>query len=341
MKAAVIGGSGYVGGELLRLLVRHPEVEVAQVTSDSRAGEPVARVHPNLRGAIDLNFVPRAALADADVTFVATPHGQSMAEMPGWLARGGLVVDASADFRLRDPDQYPRYYATSHPHPELLAMAVYGLPELHRREIPGATLIATPGCIATAAILALRPLVQAGIVEPTHVVVDAKSGSSAGGADGGPAGNHPERSGVMRLYAPVHHRHAAEIAQETGLSVALSCHAVEAVRGVLVTCHLWTTHPVTEKDLWRIYRGAYSGEPFVRIVHDAAGIYRQPEPKLLAGTNFCDVGFAVDSTGSRVVAVAALDNLMKGAAGNAIQSLNLWSGWSETLGLDFLGLHPS
>jgi N-acetyl-gamma-glutamyl-phosphate/LysW-gamma-L-alpha-aminoadipyl-6-phosphate reductase len=341
MKAAVVGGSGYVGGELLRLLARHPKVEVTQVTSDSRAGEPVSRVHPNLRGAVDLRFVPRTDLAAADVTFVATPHGQSMTEMPGWLARGGLVIDASADFRLKDPAQYPRYYGTAHPHPELLDRSVYGLPEIHRSEIPGAPLVAAPGCIATAAILALRPLARAGVLDPSHVIVDAKSGSSAGGADGGPAAAHPERSGVMRLYAPVQHRHAAEIEQETGLPVALSCHAVEAVRGVLATCHTWTTHPVTEKELWRIYREAYGGEPFVRIVHDASGIHRQPEPKILAGTNFCDVGFAVDPSGSRVVAVAALDNLVKGAAGNAVQSLNLWAGYPETLGLDFLGLHPS
>jgi len=340
MKVGIVGGSGYTGGELLRLLLRHPKVEVAQVTSDSMAGKAIGRAHPNLRKVTDLSFTPHSDLEPCDLLFLAMPHGRSMARMPDFLVRAGKVIDLSADFRLKDPALYREYYGVEHPRPDLLAQSVYGLPELHREAIRQATLVSVPGCIATAAILAIHPLAKAGLIDPERLVVDAKTGSSAGGVDGGTASQHPERSGVMRIYAPAGHRHTAEIEQETGVKVALSCHAVEAVRGILATCHAFLRESVTSKDLWRVYREAYQGEPFARIVTEAAGLYRYPEPKILAGTNFCDLGFALDAHANRVVAVAALDNLMKGAAGTAVQCMNLVAGYPETMGLDFLGLHP-
>ena len=340
MKVEIVGGSGYTGGELLRLLLRHPKVEVAQVTSDSMAGKPIGRAHPNLRKVTDLTFTPHSDLEPCDLLFLAMPHGRSMGRMSQFLVRAGKVIDLSADFRLKDPALYREYYGVEHPRPDLLAQSVYGLPELHRQAIRQATLVSGPGCIATAAILAIHPLAKAGLIDPERLVVDAKTGSSAGGVDGGTASQHPERSGVMRIYAPAGHRHTAEIEQETGVKVALSCHAVEAVRGILATCHAFLQESVTSKDLWRVYREAYRGEPFVRIVTEAAGLYRYPEPKILAGTNFCDLGFALDAHANRVVAVAALDNLMKGAAGTAVQCMNLVAGYPETMGLDFLGLHP-
>lgn len=340
MRVAIVGGSGYAGGELLRLLLRHPDVEVVQVTSDSMAGKPIARAHPNLRKVSSLTFTPHTDLRTADATFVATPHGEAMDRMPEVLASGGFVVDLSADHRLRDPRKYPEHYRKEHPNPELLASAVVGIPEAYREPLRTARLIAVPGCIANASILALRPLLTTGALDHRPVVIDAKSGSSASGRDAGPAGLHAERSGVMRAYAPTGHRHTAEIEQETGLTIALSCHAVEAVRGVLVTCHAFVSRPVEEKELWRSFRATYGTEPFVRIVHESDGLYREPEPKILAGTNFCDVGFATDPHAGRVVTLAALDNLMKGAAGNAVQCFNIRAGFPEARALDFLGLHP-
>jgi LysW-gamma-L-alpha-aminoadipyl-6-phosphate/LysW-L-glutamyl-5-phosphate reductase len=340
VNVAVVGGSGYVGGELVRLLLGHPEVTVAQVTSDSMAGKPVARAHPNLRRATALSFVPRSALKGAEVAFLATPHGEAMGEVPALLETGTTVIDLSADHRLRDPNEYPRYYHHEHPHPELLDRAVYGLPELHRDRLRAARLIAVPGCIATATILALAPLARARSGSVSRAVVDAKSGSSASGRDAGPAGLHAERSGVMRAYAPAGHRHTAEIEQETGVRTALSCHAVEAVRGVLATVHALGEDPPDERELWKIYRGAYGAEPFVRVVHDADGMHREPEPKILSGTNFCDVGFAADAERGRTVLLGALDNLGKGAAGAAVQCFNVRYGLPETTGLGFLGLHP-
>ena len=340
MKVSVVGGSGYVGGELLRLLFRHPDVEVAQVSSDSMAGKAIGRAHPNLRKVTSLTFVPHASLTPADATFVATPHGESIHRTPKLLENGGFVIDLSADFRLREASQYPTFYHLEHPRPDLLDEAVPGIPELYRERLRSASLIAVPGCIATAAILALKPLAASGRIGTPPVVVDAKSGSSASGRDAGPAGQHAERSGVMRAYAPAGHRHTAEIEQELGVPVALSCHAVEAVRGVLATCHAFLTRSVEEKELWRSYRTAYGREPFVRIVHESEGVFREPEPKILAGTNFCDVGFATDPPHRRVVALGALDNLMKGAAGAAVQSFNVRAKLPETTALDFLGLHP-
>jgi len=340
MKVSLVGGSGYTGGELLRLLVQHPKVEVEQVTSDSMAGKPLHRAHPNLRKRTDLTFVPHSELDSADFLFLAMPHGRAMERLPDLIPRAGKIFDLSADFRLRDPEAYRTYYGVDHPHPELLGRSVYGLPELHREAIQKAMLVSGPGCIATASILALWPLAKAGLLEGGPTVVDAKTGSSAAGVNEGPASLHAERSGVMRLYAPTGHRHTAEIEQELGAPIALSCHAVEAVRGILATCHVPLPEAPSEKDLWRLYREAYGNEPFVRLVKESGGIYRLPEPKILSGTNFCDVGFAVDTHANRVVAVSALDNLMKGAAGTAIQCMNLMSGFPETLGLDFMGLHP-
>jgi N-acetyl-gamma-glutamyl-phosphate/LysW-gamma-L-alpha-aminoadipyl-6-phosphate reductase len=346
IRAAVVGGSGYAGGEVLRLLAGHPEVEVVQVTSERLAGKPVAAVHPPLRGRNELRFSSRNTLGDADVVFSAMSHGDSSAMISALTACAPVVLDLGADFRLRNADDYPRWYGWTHPSPHLLGSAVYGLAELHRAEIATASLIATGGCLATASILGLAPLACAGLLDPAiPVVVEAKVGSSAAGSQSGDATHHAHRSGEIRSYAPTGHRHTAEILQELRLGaasheVAFSATAVEAVRGVLVTAHAFMNTDIDDRDLWRLYRSRYASEPFVRIVKSHTGLHRSPSPKLLIGTNYCDVGFERDPHTRRVVVTAALDNLVKGSAGQAVQALNIRHGFSETLGLEFSGLYP-
>ena len=336
-EATIVGASGYTGGELLRLVVGHPELELGQVTSRSKEHRTVTSVHPNLRGATDARFVHPDDLEETDALFTATPHGYTMEEMPRLRDYADTVVDLSGDFRLDDPGDYDEWY-DEHPNPGMLDDAVYGIPELYRDEIEGADLIAAAGCNATASILALHPLVESGTVEPDDgVVLDVKASSSAGGASANTASHHAERSRVVRPYAPTSHRHQAEIAQETGLDVNMTVHAIEMVRGIAATAHA-LIEGVEEKDLWKAYRGAYGDEPFVRVAKSRRGVYRYPEPKVLEGTNYCDVGFEVSE--GRVVAFSAVDNMMKGSAGMAIQAANIALGFEETAGLDFQGMHP-
>jgi N-acetyl-gamma-glutamyl-phosphate/LysW-gamma-L-alpha-aminoadipyl-6-phosphate reductase len=339
LRVAVVGGAGYIGGELLRLLLGHSRVEVVATTSNRLAGRRVDTEHPNLRGLTDLTFVAPTELDTVDVVFLATGHTETMGQMVTWTQVAKQVIDLSADFRLADPQVFQQYYGLSHEAPEFLHEFVYGLPELHREQLRGADRVAAPGCMATAAILALHPLAAAGLVAGA-VTVDARTGSSGSGASAGPENVHSERSGAMRVFAPLRHRHQAEIQQETGLSVRMSATGVEAVRGVQVLCRAPLVPGTGEGAIRDAFRTAYANEPFVRIVAYKRGSYRLPEPKLLAGTNFCDVGFAVDPDGTSAVLVAALDNLVKGGAGNAVQSMNIRHGWPERTGLEFAGLHP-
>ncbi|MFI6515522.1 N-acetyl-gamma-glutamyl-phosphate reductase [Spirillospora sp. NPDC050679] len=338
VRAGVVGASGYIGGELLRLLLGHPRVEVAAATSARLAGRRVDTAHPNLRGVTDLAFASPEPLEPVDVLFLAAPHTQTMARMPEFLGLAEQVVDLSADFRLRDPAVFARYYGEPHTAPGLLDGFACGLPELYRKELAEADRISVPGCMATAAILALAPVAAAGLIGP-DVVVDARTGSSGSGATAGPANTHAERSGALRVFAPAGHRHEAEIAQATGLAVRMTATGVEAVRGVQVLCHVRLAEGAGERDLWRAYRERYAGEPFVRLVARRRGPHRLPDPKILAGSNFCDVGFAVDGRGGATL-VAALDNLVKGGAGGAVQAFNVRRGWPERTGLGFPGLHP-
>lgn len=348
MKAAIIGGAGYAGGELLRLLLSHPEVEVTQVTSERLGGRFVHSVHPNLRRRTELKFQSRAALQPVDVLFVAMPHGQTSREIDSLTPLAPILIDLSADFRLRDGGQYPTWYGWEHPRPELLGDFVYALPELHREEIRRSNRLSTGGCLATGALLGLYPLARAGVLDPTvPLVIEGKSGSSAGGAEPGPGSHHPHRSGEMRSFAPTSHRHTAEIIQELDVAtgkqappIAFSGTAVEAVRGILVTAHAYLKEDLSDKDLWKIYRSAYADEPFMRIVKESQGIHRAPNPKILSGTNYCDVGFERDPHSRRVVVLSAIDNLMKGAAGQAVHALNVHCGWDERAGLDFAGMYP-
>jgi N-acetyl-gamma-glutamyl-phosphate/LysW-gamma-L-alpha-aminoadipyl-6-phosphate reductase len=344
ISVSIVGGSGYVGGELLRLLLGHPQVIVAQVTSQRYAGKFVHGVHPNLRAALGgagtpLKFSVVEDLQPCDLLFLALPHGRSAAQIEQFAGLAERIVDLSADFRLRDGVLYERWYGRTHPNPEWLTQFVYGLPELHRDELAGAQYVSGVGCNATAVNLALYPLAQAGVIE--SVVAEVKVGSSEGGNSFSEASHHPERSGAMRSFAPTGHRHQAEMRQELGeFALHFSATAVEMVRGVLCTAHVFLNEDLQDKDVWRLYRQTYANEPFIRLVKDRSGIYRLPEPKILVGTNFCDVGFVRDPNSNRLVVISAIDNLMKGAAGTAVQAMNLMLGWPETMGLEFVGLHP-
>ncbi len=335
-----MGGSGYVGGELLRLLLRHPNAEVVAVTSRSQGGKPVTRAHPNLRGMTALKFMAPEELPSYDVLFLALPHGSSMEQMSEVIKISDRVIDLGADFRLKNTADYPTSYSYDHKCPEFLKDFVYGMPELHREEIKKARWVAVPGCTATSAIIPLWPLVRK--YRLRLVVIDSKVGSSAGGSEPGPDSHHPERSGVVRSFKPSGHRHLAEMEQELGLAkrISFSPHAVELVRGILSTIHVFIEEGFTEKDIWQTYLQAYGEEPFVRIVKERTGIYRFPEPKLVAGTNYCDIGFEKDERTGRLVIMSALDNLMKGAAGQAVQCFNLMCGVNESAGLASVGLHP-
>jgi len=338
----IVGASGYTGGELLRLLLSHPQVQVTQVTSEHHLGEYVYSLHPNLRKRTTMRFVSRQSLQPCDALFLALPHGEPQKEIERYTALASKLVDLSADFRLRDPALYQRWYGGEHQAPAWLARFVYGLPELHREEMRTAQYISGVGCNATASILALLPLSKANLLDlDMPIIVDVKTGSSEGGASVNPGSHHPEKSRAVRTYAPTGHRHTAEVIQELNLTnVHLSMTAVELVRGVLAAAHAFVKPGTTEKDLWKAYRAAYNAEPFVRIVKDKTGIHRVPDPKILSGSNYVDVGFDLDSEAKRVVSLAAIDNLMKGAAGSAVQSMNLMCGFEETAGLEFPGLHP-
>ncbi|MDQ2073825.1 N-acetyl-gamma-glutamyl-phosphate reductase [Haloarcula sp. NS06] len=337
--ASVVGGSGFTGGELLRLLDGHPEFELAQATSRSKENKTIGHSHPNLRHS-DLRFSSPSDLESVDVLFAATPHGVSMEQIDAFQEAAGTVVDLSADFRLDSEAQYDEWY-DGHTRPDLLEQSEYALPELNRDNLEGADLIASGGCNATATILGLLPLFEADILSgDEQIVVDVKVGSSEGGAGGGEASSHPERSGVVRPYAPTGHRHEAEIQQFLGIDVSFTVHAVDMIRGASATCHVFPEGPVSKGDLWGAYRGEYEDEPFVELVAGGGGVYRYPEPKSVAGTNRAEVGFELDPGNKRLVVFSAIDNMMKGSAGQAVHAANVALGIEETAGLEFQGLHP-
>jgi len=346
LSVSIIGGSGYAGGELLRLLLPHPKVRVHQVTSERYAGLALSLVHPNLRGLTSLTFIRAEEAESCDLLILALPNGESMTSMEAWMAKAERIIDLGADFRLRSKEAWAAWYGCEHAAPQRIPEFVYGVPEIYEDQIRNARYIAGPGCEAIVSILCLYPLVREGLLKPSPVIIDAKMGSSQAGHTPSEASHHPERAGVVRSYKPTGHRHAAEIEQVLNngggsMSVQISATAVEMVRGILVTIHGFCQDPgLAEKDVWRAYRSAYREKPFVRIVKQTQGLYRYPEPKILQGTNICEIGFEKDRASDRLVVLGAIDNLVKGTAGNAVQCLNLMYGYPETLGLEFPGLHP-
>ena len=342
IKASIIGGSGYTGGELLRLLIPHPEVDIVQVTSRQKLGEYVYQTHPNLRKQTTLKFSDPAELVPTDVLFLALPHGQAQHNIEKYAAVAEHIIDLSADFRLRDPALYKKWYGEDHAAPTWMDKFVYGLPEIYRDELKTAKYVSGVGCNATATNLGLLPLVSAGLIEEhLPIIAELKVGSSEGGASPNAGSHHPERSSTVRTYAPYGHRHTAEVIQETGLAdVTLTMTSVGLVRGALATVHAKVKDGVALKDLWKAYRAVQSENPFLRVVKERRGVYRVPEPKILAGSNYADLGFDLNPETGHVISICAIDNLMKGASGSAVQSMNLMLGFDETLGLEFMGLHP-
>jgi N-acetyl-gamma-glutamyl-phosphate reductase len=345
LDVAIIGASGYGGGELLRWLNLHPEVRVAAATSRTYAGKSVAAAFPGLAGRMDLTFTDGSdlsAVAECAVVFLAQENGFAMTIAPELLGYGIGVVDLSADFRFRDPAVYEERYKIPHAAPQWSQDAVYGLPELHHEEIRKARLVANPGCYATLSILALTPLLEANLVDTTTLIVDGKSGiSGAGRSKFGLDYHFAEANESVSAYKIAGtHRHTPEIEQELSavagkpIEITFTPHLIPMTRGMLATCYATLTANVSADDLLENFRAFYRDAPFVHITGDL------PATKHTTGSNMCHIGLSVDPRMNRVTVVAALDNLMKGAAGQAIQNMNLLCGFEETAGLTLSGMWP-
>jgi N-acetyl-gamma-glutamyl-phosphate reductase len=343
IRVSIVGASGYGGGELVRLLCRHPQVALAHLTAESRKAEAYGEVFPNLRG-----FVSRvtedadleAIGADSDVVFFALPNGLPMTLVPKLGARA-KVIDLGADFRFRNPATYQRWYKTPHACPDLLAGAVYGQPELHRQETREARIIGNPGCYPTAALIAAAPFLQSGVVERDGIIVDAKSGVSGAGR-GASLGTHfSEVNENVKPYNVAAHRHSPEIEQEVAalaggpMSVTFTPHLIPMTRGILATVYLRLAHSMSTAEAEGILMEAYAREPFVRVL--PGGL---PQTKATYGSNYCDVAVRVDDRARLLIVMAAIDNLVKGASGQAIQNMNIMFGFPEPMGLDAPPVFP-
>jgi N-acetyl-gamma-glutamyl-phosphate reductase len=347
VSVAVVGASGYTGAELLRLLAGHPGMTVRVVTSEKSAGSPLSAVFPHLAslGALTFEALAPDAIADrVDAVFLALPHTKSMGPAAAFVSAGRRVVDLSADFRLKDATAYQSWYETPHAAAHLLKEAVYGLPELRRSEIRTARLVASPGCYPTAAILQLAPLVADGLIQPDTIVIDAKSGVSGAGRSPALPYHFPEAHEALEAYKIGAHRHLPEIEQElaalsgrkASFTVIFAPHLVPMNRGILSTAYCRLRKPMATSELRARYQDFYKTDPFVRVLEDN----RSVNPSHVRGSNFCHLGVVADARTGWVVTLAALDNLVKGAAGQAIQAMNLMLGVPEELGLAAPGLFP-
>ena len=338
MRTAIVGASGYAGSELLRHCASHPDLDVVLATGESSAGRRIGEHVPAL-GAVypTMVFAPTSAVLDEslEVAFLALPHGQSQHLVPGLLERGVQVVDLGADFRLKSADRYAAWYGETHRAPELLARSVYGLVERHREELAGATLIAAPGCYPTASSLALGPFLDRGVVEANGVVVNALSGSSGAGRVTSDRLHHSRLSSNAEAYGLLTHRHTPEIEQEIGAEVLFTPHLIPTSRGMLVTAYARTTDGTfSTSTALELLRATYADDPFV-VVTDEPPALKDP-----VGSNLCFVSARVDSRTGWLVAMSSLDNLIKGAAGQALQAWNVATGRDETTGLPLTGVTP-
>jgi N-acetyl-gamma-glutamyl-phosphate reductase len=354
IRIAIAGASGYAGAELVRLVTLHPHFELVAVTSEKSAGAAIASVFPSLAGLVTHTFQalrPENLAEQVDAVFLALPHTKSLDPVAACLKKGKIVVDLSADYRLNNPLVYEQWYQTAHTHPQLLAEAVYGLPELHRVAIAKAKLVASPGCYPTAAILQLAPLFARNLVQPNTVVIDAKSGISGAGRSPALPYHFPEAHESLEPYKIGQHRHTPEIEQElTGLlgragrgsagtpaqvTISFTPHLAPMNRGILSTAYCRLRNPMGLADLRALYRDFYKGERFVRVHEDIV-----PNPRYVKGSNYCDLAVFLDDRAGWIVTVAAVDNLVKGAAGQAVQAMNLMVGLPEETGLTNPAAYP-
>jgi len=344
VKVAIIGASGYTGCELLRLSVQHPQIELVAVSSEKFAGKAVGEVFPSLGDTVKLTFHPLAeqeAVREADFVFSALPHSESMGVVPRLIEQGKKVVDLSADFRLRTADLYEQWY-TKHTAPELLKQAVYGLPEVYREKIRHAHLVANPGCYPTAVLLALIPAVQEDLIDLKSIIIDAKSGVSGAGRNPALNSLFAEANEGVKPYKIGTHQHTPEIEQELGViaqqqvSLLFTPHLMPMNRGILLTAYATPKTSIAEKDVWSIYHTFYQNERFVRM----CPVNTVPSTHQVKGSNYCDIGIVVDSRTNRLIIVAAIDNLLKGASGQAIQNMNIMAGLEEDSGITPLPLFP-
>jgi len=342
IKVGIVGGTGYTGAELLRLLAVHPDVELSVITSRAEAGRPVAEIFPNLRGRVHLSFSApdEGHLCHCDVVFFATPNGTAMRLVPPLLEAGVRVIDLAADFRLEDVSEWERWYGMPHSCPELLAEAVYGLPEVNRDAIRGARLVACPGCYPTAVQLGFLPLLEAGVVDVGRLIADAKSGVSGAGRKANVGTLLAECSESLKAYAVSGHRHLPEICQGlrrmSGAEVGLVFvpHLTPMIRGIHAT--LYATLTGEDVELQALFEQRFSGEPFVDLLPPGA----HPETRSVKGANVCRIAVHRPQGGDTVVVFSVIDNLVKGAAGQAVQNMNLMFGLREIAGLEAIALLP-
>lgn len=345
LRAGIIGASGYTGVELARILCNHPEVEITVATSRQYAGRHLSDIFPNLRGKVNIlcENPPIDKLSrKADLFFTAVPHKTAMDLVPVLLAAGKKVIDLSADFRLRDVAVYEQWYQP-HSSSQLLKEAVYGLPELYRQDIAGCRLIANPGCYPTSIILGLAPLLKAGAIQPQSIIADCKSGTSGAGRTAQTGNLFCEVHDGFRPYKVGRaHRHTPEIEQELSLlaekavHVTFTPHLLPIARGILSTVYASLTPGFTQKNINELYQEQYGDEPFVRLLEEDVF----PTTQFVRGSNFCDISFKIDPATNRIIIMSAIDNIVKGASGQAVQNMNIMCGFTETSGLGIVPLFP-
>lgn len=336
LKVAIVGATGYTGRELAGILARHPYARPQYLTSESFAGQRLDEVYPQFRSILELPLekADMQKIADYDFIFSALPHGLSVDTVPELLATGRKVVDLSGDFRLKDASLYPAWYGYDHRHPQYLAQSVYGIPEINRDVIREADLVANPGCYPTSILLALKPLLAEGAVDTNDIIVDAKSGVSGAGRSPKLPFHFPECTENFKAYKVAGHQHTPEIEQElsavagTDVTLTFTPHLVPMVRGILSTIYLKVKGGLDEEALWAVYRKHYGQEAFVRLLPPP----ELPETKYVSGSNFCDISFRLDKRTGRLIVISAIDNLIKGAAGQAVQNMNILMGWPEDAG---------